>query len=84
MSAELGFVDGSKAMDETSITDLYSCQKLAKEKGIKQKEKQIKRNYRLFIIGVCLVYAGYCSYLILQSSIHIENGLGTMKIAVNC
>ena len=84
MSAELGFVDGSKVMDETLITDLYSCQKLAKVKGIKQKEKQIKRNYRLFIIGVCFVYAGYCSYLILQSSIHIENGLGTMKIAFNC
>ena len=52
---------------------------LPKTKSNRKKRNQIKRRYWALMIGVLLLYAGYNSYLLLQTSIHVEGGLGKFR-----
>ena len=65
-----GFLIGKH--DDSDSLDLPS------PKSIRQQKNDIKRKYWLVIIGLVFVYAGYNSYLTLQSSIHVEGGLGEL------
>ena len=46
------------------------------EKSQSRKRKQQKRRFWLISIGLVMVFSGYNSFLTLQSSIRIEDGLG--------
>ena len=39
----------------------------------------VKRRFWMICAGIMLLYSGYNCYLSLQSSIHVENGLGKFK-----
>lgn len=47
-----------------------------------QDKDAVIKNFHLFSLGICLIYSGYSSTLVLQSSIRIEEGKGSESIAV--
>ena len=58
-------------MTETNENALQSKSQQDKSAG-----KAIKRRYWLIVTGVTVLFSGYSCFLALQSSIHVENGLG--------
>jgi len=72
MSSEAEFTGGflmTNGADDDSL-DLPS------PKFKQQQRNRVKRRYWIIVIGLVLVFSGYNSYLTLQSSIHVEGGLG--------
>ena len=58
-------------MTETNENALQSKSQQDKSAG-----KAIKRRYWFIASGVTILFSGYNCFLALQSSIHVENGLG--------
>lgn len=44
--------------------------------------RAIKRRFWLIVIGVTILFSGYNCVLALQSSMHVENGLGMCVTAL--
>ena len=58
------------------IADANDAINLVEKDNRHRQRKEIKRNYWLIAIGIVLIFAGYNSYITLQSSIHVEDGVG--------
>jgi len=76
MSAEL-VCNSDSLIDENKDTVIDNeTPDRPRPKSNRKHKVQIKQRYWLVVIGVMFVCAGYNSYLLLQTSIHVEGGLG--------
>ena len=74
MSTKKDYAEGNLVADANDAINLLE------EDDLHLQRKKIKRKYWLITIGIVLIFAGYNSYMTLQSSIHVENGVGMFVV----
>jgi len=76
MSSEAEFTGGFLMNNDEDKLDNKDSLNLPNLKFKQQQRNRVKLRYWIIVIGLDLVFSGYNSYLTLQSSIHVEGGLG--------
>ena len=61
---------------------LSSKEDLENEKNLEVMKKNIKFQFYMISLGICLIYSGYSATMALQTSINIEEGEGNFLYVI--